>query len=160
MDEIDSEKLQKILIQFIRTTKKFNDFENVPIELKNGEILYPSQLHVLDAIGNNRANNVTELSDFFHITKGGISQIVNKLYERDFIQKERNEDFGKEVLLTLTLKGEDAFHILNGIHKRMEEDFISYLEGFSQVEVDSFIEILGKIELLIDAFLKDKVQSN
>ena len=158
MDDINNETFQKILVQFIRTTKKFNEFENFPVELENGEKLYPSQLHILEAIGSSRANNVTELSEWFHITKGGISQVVNKLYDKDFIHKERNEDFGKEVLLSLTSKGEEAFNLLKGMHKLMEEEFITYLEGFSYEEIDSFILILGKIEEYIDAFLSDKPQ--
>ena len=153
MDEIETEKLQKILVQFIRTTKKFNEFEKVPIELESGERLYPSELHIIEAIGNHRANKVTDLSQKFHITKGAISQVVNKLYDLGFVHKERNKDFGKEILLSLTQKGLDAFEIQNRMHKSMEDEFINYLGNFSPNEIDSFIQILLKIERYLDKFL-------
>lgn len=155
-NEVTDETVHEILILFLRTTKKFNEFEDIAIELDNGEKLFPSQLHIIEAIGSNRANKVTQLSQNFHITKGAVSQVVNKLHEKSYINKERNKDFGKEVILSLTRKGQKAFEIQNKMHKKMEEDFIAYLEAFSPQQVDSFIQILTKIEEYIDTFLKDE----
>lgn len=156
-NEITHETLHKILIQFLRTTKKFNEFEKMSIEIGNNEKLFPSEIHIIEAIGSNRANKVTELSHIFHITKGAVSQVVNKLNNKGFIHKERNKDFGKEIILSLTPKGQSVFEILNKNHEIMAEEFISYLGNFKSEEIDSFIQILGKIEEYIDAFLKDEV---
>ena len=60
-NEITHETLHEILIQFIRTTKKFNEFEKMSIEIGNNEKLYPSEIHIIEAIGSKRANKVTEL---------------------------------------------------------------------------------------------------
>lgn len=156
-NEISHETLHKMLIQFLRTTKKFNEFEKMSIDIGNGEKLYPSEIHIIEAIGSNRANKVTELSHIFRITKGAISQVVNKLYDKGFIYKERNKEFGKEIILSLTSKGQNAFEIQNNVHRKMEKEFITYLESYSLEEANSFIQILGKIEEYIDAFLKDEI---
>lgn len=156
-NEITHETLHKILIQFLRTTKKFNEFEKMSINIGNGEKLYPSEIHVIEAIGSNRANKVTELSHIFHITKGAISQVVNKLHDKEFIYKERNKDFGKEIILSLTPKGDNVFKIISKRHEIMAGEFISYLGNFNAEEIDSFVLILGKIEEYIDAFLKDEI---
>lgn len=156
-EEISHETLHIILIQFLRTTKKFNEFEKMSIELENNERLYPSEFHIIEAVGNNRANKVTELSQKFHITKGAVSQVVNKLHDKGFINKERNKDFGKEIVLSLSEKGQRAFEIQNKMHKKMEKEFVSYLESFSPEQINSFVQILAKIEDYIDAFLKDEL---
>lgn len=156
-EEISHETLHIILIQFLRTTKKFNEFEKMSIELENNERLYPSEFHIIEAVGNNRANKVTELSQKFHITKGAVSQVVNKLHDKGFINKERNKDFGKEIVLSLSEKGQKAFEIQNKMHKKMEKEFVSYLESFSPEQINSFLQILAKIEDYIDAFLKDEL---
>lgn len=156
-EEISHETLHIILIQFLRTTKKFNEFEKMSIELENNERLYPSEFHIIEAVGNNRANKVTELSQKFHITKGAVSQVVNKLHDKGFINKERNKDFGKEIVLSLSEKGQRAFEIQNKMHKKMEKEFVSYLESFSPEQINSFLQILAKIEDYIDAFLKDEL---
>lgn len=156
-NKITHETLFKILFQFLRTTKKFNELEKMSIDIGNGEKLYPSEFHIIEAIGNKRGNKVTELSHKFHITKGAISQVVNKLQDKGFINKERNKNFGKEIILSLTPKGKKAFEIQNKIHKKMEKEFISYLESFSPEQVDSFVQIMSKIEEYIDAFLNDEL---
>jgi DNA-binding MarR family transcriptional regulator len=156
-NEITHETLHKILIQFLRTTKKFNEFEKMSIDIGNGEKLFPSEIHVIEAIGGNRANKVTQLSYLLHVTKGAISQVVNKLHDKGFIHKERNKDFGKEIILSLTPKGENVFKIMDKQHEIMAEEFISYLDEFKVEEIDSFVLILGKIEEYIDAFLNDEV---
>jgi len=155
--EITPETLHKILIQFLRTTKKFNEFEKMSIDIGNNEKLFPSEIHIIEAIGSNKANKVTELSHIFHITKGAVSQVVNKLHNKGFIHKERNKDFGKEIILSLTPKGQNVFEIIDKKHEIMAEEFISYLENFKAEEIDSFLEILGKIEEYIDAFLNDEI---
>ena len=155
-DEITHETLHEILIQFIRTTKKFNELDKISIDVGNGEKLYPSEFHVIEAIGNNRGDKVTELSSNFGITKGAVSQVVNKLYEKGYINKERNKKFGKEINLSLTEKGQMAFQIQDKLHKNMEIEFISYLKSFEPEQIDSFVQILSKIEEHIDAFLKDE----
>ena len=58
--EISHEKTLQMMVMFIRITKKFSELEKFSIDMGDGERLYPSELHILDAIGNNYGNNVTE----------------------------------------------------------------------------------------------------
>ncbi len=152
--EITHETTFKIMIQFIRITKKFNELEKMSIDIGKDEKLYPSELHVLDAIGNNYANSVTELSKKFEITKGAVSQVVNKLFEKGFLKKDRKKGYGKEIILFPTEKGWKAFKIQNDLHRKMEDEFFRYLETADSEKIDSFIEIMGKIEEFIDTFLR------
>src|SRR5664280_1027416 len=121
MENIDyaHETTFKMMILFNRIKKKFNELEKLSIDMGNGEKLYPSELHVLDAIGNNYGNNVTELSKKFKITKGAVSQVVNKLFEKEYLKKERKTGYAKEVMLSPTEKGWKAFKIQEDMHKKM-----------------------------------------
>ena len=155
-DKITHEIIFKLMIQFIRITKKFNELEKMSIDVGNGEKLYPSEFHVIVAIGSNYENTVTGLSKRFEITKGAVSQVVNKLYDKGFVNKERNKDYGKEIILSLTEKGQSAFGVQNDFHKRMEAEFINHLETITPEQIDSFLLILPKIEEYIDTFLMDE----
>ena len=154
-DKITRENIFEIFTLFLRVNKKFSEFEKNSIDIGSGEKLYPSEIHVIMAIGNKQGINVTEISKKFGITKGAVSQVVNKLYSKDFVYKERNQDYGKEILLFLTDKGHLAFEIQDKVHRDMEHEFIRYLESFSPEQVDSFIKILSRIEVYIDTFLND-----
>ncbi len=156
-DEITHETIFGILTHFIRINKKFNELENMSIDIGDGEKLYPSELHVIVAIGNNQGNNVTKLSRIFGITKGAVSQVVNKLFDKGFVSKERNKDYGKEIILSLTEKGLMAFEIQDKFHNKMGIEFIKYLEAFTPEQIDSFLQIMSKIEEYVDTFLSNEI---
>ena len=155
-DQITHETIFKLMIQFIKITKKFNELEKMPIDIGIGEKLYPSEFHVIVAVGCGYENTVTGLSKRLDITKGAVSQVVNKLHEKEFINKERNKDYGKEIILSLTEKGHNAFKIQDDFHKKMENEFINHLENVTPQQMDSFLQILPKIEEFIDTFLRNK----
>ena len=155
-NEIEREKTFKMLVFFIRISKKFHELEKMSIDIGSGEKLYPSELHVLNAVGNDYGNSVTELSKKFGITKGAVSQVVNKLFEKDFLKKERKTGYGKEVVLSLTEKGYNAFEIQEDLHKKMNDEFFNYLGTVEPNKIVSFFEIMGKIEEFIDRFLSNE----
>jgi DNA-binding MarR family transcriptional regulator len=155
-NEITHETIFELMIQFIRITKKFNELEKMSIDVGNGEELYPSEFHVIVAVGNDYEKTVTGLSKRFEITKGAVSQVVNKLHEKEFVNKERNKDYGKEIILSLTEKGWNAFKVQEDFHKKMGTEFIKHLEDITPEQMDSFLQILPKIEEYIDTFLREK----
>lgn len=155
-DEITHETIFKLMIQFIRITRKFNELEKRAIDVGIGEKLYPSEFHVIVAVGSNYENTVTGLSKRLEITKGAVSQVVNKLHEKGFLNKERNKEYGKEIILSLTEKGWNAFKVQEDFHKKMEVEFINHLGAVTHEQMDSFLLILSRIEEYIDTFLRNE----
>lgn len=153
-DEITHETIFKLMIQLLRITKKFNELEKMSIDVGTGEKLYPSEFHVIVAVGSGYENTVTGLSKRLEITKGAVSQVVNRLHEKGFVNKERNKDYGKEIILSLTKKGQKAFKVQEDFHNKMKDEFINHLETVTHEQMDSLVLILGKIENYVDMFLK------
>ncbi len=155
--EINHEVTFKIMVLILRITKKFNELEKMSIDIGSEEKLYPSELHVIDSVANNYGNSVTEMSKKFGITKGAVSQVVNKLFDKGFLKKDKKPGNTKEIVLSLTEKGWKAFNIMDEVHKQMEEEFFGYMDGIEEEKLESFIEIMGKIEEFIDTFLKHEL---
>lgn len=147
---------REMMMYFIRVNKKFQKFEKNPIEFGEGKKLYPSEIHILDAVGNGVGSNVTVLSQKFGITKGAVSQVVNKLHEKNLIKKEKMDGNAKEVKLMLTTHGKNAFKIQDDLHKNFENEFFNYFKNLEQYKVDSFFEIMDRIDLFMDKFLNDQ----
>jgi DNA-binding MarR family transcriptional regulator len=156
-DDISRETIFEILTLFIRINKKFNRIESHSIGVGDGVKLYPSELHIIEAIGYNYAVNVTSLSRQFGITKGAVSQVVNKLSRKGFVSKERSRIDGKGIILSLTNEGWLAFSILDKFHDRMGKMFINFLESYTSEQIDSFLEIMGSVEDYVDTFLNDEL---
>ena len=155
-DQINHETIFQLMVHFQRITKKFNELEKMSIDVGDGEKLYPSEFHVIVAVGSGYENTVTGLSKRLEITKGAVSQVVNKLHEKGFLNKERNKDYGKEIILSLTEKGQNAFKVRDDFHQKMEKEFINHLEMFTPEQIESLLQVLPKIEEYIDTFLKNK----
>ena len=153
MKTITHETTFKMLALIIRVNKKFNELESLSIDIGNGEKLYPSELHILDAVGNNYANTVTDLSKKFGITKGAVSQVVNKLFDKGFLNKDRKSGL-KEIILSPSNNGWKAFEIMADLHNKLEDEFFVNMGTVESEKVDSFIEIMEKFEEFLDNFLR------
>jgi len=154
--EISHEKTLQMMFMFIRITKKFSELEKFSMDIGDDERLYPSELHILDAIGNNYGNNVTDISKKFQITKGAVSQVVNKLFEKGYLKKERKKGYSNEITLSPSEKGWKAFKLLDEMHRKMEDEFFKHLGSVESEKVDNFMEIMTRIEEFIDTFLRQK----
>jgi len=127
---------------------KFVVLERRPLVLDRGEALSASELHVVEAIGADRATTVTGLCRLFGVTKGAISQVVGKLSRRGYVEKARNPDFGKEILLSLTAKGRRAFTVHEAFHRAMDAEFVAFAGRYRAQElqvVEGFLQELDRL---------------
>ncbi len=152
MENAKEKILAEIMEQFVRIVNKFNRFEKVPMDFGVEEMLYPSEIHTIEAIGKNDRINVTQLAELMGITKGAVSQMVNKLVHKKFVKKVRFPGSEKTVFLELTPKGKKAFQGHEQFHAEMVLDFLKYAENISHKDFRKFKEIFTKIEHHLDLY--------
>ena len=116
-----------ILEEGLRLINRYNDISKKPRCYGTDTLLYPSEIHIIDAIGSNDSVTTTFLANKLGITKGGISQTTAKLLDKGLIVKQSSHATN-EVFITLTEKGETAFETHKKIHNKMykEIDNITY----------------------------------
>ncbi len=90
---------------FNRIINKFSSIEKKPRDFGIGDLLYPSEIHNIEIIGRNPGINVTNLAKKLGVTKGAVSQIVNKLERKKLVAKFRDSNNEKEVMLKLQKRG-------------------------------------------------------
>lgn len=144
--------LGEIMEQLIRVINKFNRFEKVPMDFGVEEMLFPSEIHTIEAIGKSHWINVTQLAETLGITKGAASQMITKLKQRDFVKKIKIPHNEKEIFLELTNKGKKAFKGHEKFHRDIYLDFQKYTTNISTKDFRKFNEILTKIEHHIDLY--------
>ena len=147
-----TQTIAELMMHFYRVVNKINELEKMPYDFGVGEKLYPSEIHTIQAIGNNSGINVTTLAQKLGITKGGVSQMISKLKKRELIEKVRSTDNDKEVLLILTAKGQKAFNEHEKFHYDMYMDFIKYMDDISQEEIETFKKILDKVDFYAERY--------
>lgn len=135
-------ELYQIRIAINRFVNQYNRLEKEPFKVGDGELLYPSEINMIEAIGKGTDNTVTQLCGIFGVTKGAISQIISKLEHKGYVQKVRNKDYIKEVFINLTQKGQDIFEKHELFHQKMDQSLEQLILSIPHEKLVTFIEIL------------------
>ena len=93
---------------WMQTMNRMHEFETIPMNFGTG-LLYPSEIHTIQAVGLQHGMNVTTLAARMGVSRGAASQMVGKLAGKGLIEKYRSQDNEKEVCLRLTPEGIIAF---------------------------------------------------
>jgi DNA-binding MarR family transcriptional regulator len=161
--------------------QKFDDllelFEQVKAKLElvhtptrdygTGFPLYQVEIHTLRTIGNNPGINSTDLAAHMGVTKGAISQTVNKLLKKGLIRKTHLPADARESALELTELGWKGFHVHERFHTQIYEavrqhfgeSFGTKLDTFGVTMVD-LNEILTQYAQRCAQCLKNKPAGN
>ncbi|MGM1045349.1 MAG: MarR family winged helix-turn-helix transcriptional regulator [Bacillota bacterium] len=111
-----------------------------------GVELTREQYQVMCLIHNNERCTSTFLADLLFVGKSSITAIVNRLVERNWIERARDEEDRRVVYLTLTENG-------RSMHQQAELQLqslvSSYLTHFDEGEVEHFITLYEKLARLM-----------
>jgi DNA-binding MarR family transcriptional regulator len=110
------EQLLQIVDRFNKQHKKGHDFGS-------GDLLFPSEIHTIQAIGDHENINITDLAAALKVTKPTISERVKKLERLDLIQRQDAADNMKIVILHLTTRGWIAYKGHETHHNEMFAHF-------------------------------------
>jgi DNA-binding MarR family transcriptional regulator len=137
---------------WVRIVSKMNDAECRKRDYGTGDLLSPSEIHLLQAIGRNPGKNVTDMAAHTGVTKGAVSQMVNKLAARNLVGKYRAAGNEKEVLLKLTASGIKAQKGHDRHHAMFIGEIDDSLGDLTEDQVLVLEKFLMAVEKCIDDF--------
>ncbi|GKX68543.1 MarR family winged helix-turn-helix transcriptional regulator [Inconstantimicrobium mannanitabidum] len=138
--------------KFEKVMNKYNKSEKKPRYYGTSDLLYRAEVHTIDAIGKNNEINVTELAQYLGITKGAVSQMVDKLIKKDMVIKNAASNTENEVSLKLTERG---LAVYNG-HEKYHKDFYTEIsKTLSHLSNENITACFNMLDLL-DNFLETK----
>ncbi|MBD2797904.1 MarR family transcriptional regulator [Xenorhabdus sp. 18] len=93
-----------------------------------------SELHVIQCIGESGLLNITSISQVMGMTKGAISKICAKLFQRSIVEKLKMVDNQKETYFSLTDERKQIFAAHEKLHQQAEARWLKLLENYSLAE--------------------------
>ena len=103
-----------------------------PTVYGGAHILYQSEAHIIDLIGEHPEITVTELAAILKKTPSACSQIVRKLRAKGWVEQVRNAENNRIYNLYLTESGKQVYQahtafqpVLSGGHLSIVEQFFS-----------------------------------
>jgi DNA-binding MarR family transcriptional regulator len=149
MDMADNFK--NLSSSFYRVITKFRNLESRPRDFGIEEKLYPSEIHMIQAIGVNRGINVTDLAGTLGITKGAVPKMTRKLENKGLVKRHMKNDNRKEVYWFLTEKGKTAFDSHENFHAEMDKDLNNLFASLDTKEKELVFNFLGRLEKFADS---------
>ena len=143
-------ELVKMRELFLKIMNRLNQLEKTPRRYGTDELLYTSELTMIESLGYRPGVNVTEYAENHGITKGAVSQLVKKLEKKGLVERYKNPTNQKEVLLKLTMKGEIAFHKHTLLHLQFAKEFFDEFEALTPEQTGLIIRFLTSLDKLFD----------
>jgi len=136
---------------------KFTTLEKMPRDFgTGGDKLFPSEIHVVQAIGENPGMNMTGLAAVLGISKPAITQIIGKVMKKELVERCRGRENQKEVLLSLTKRGQIAFREHRNYHARMDGEIIKRFQRLTSREHDFLTDLFRDMAVYFDQVIRER----
>lgn len=133
--------------------KLFRDIMDIEEEaLITGEFtdITINDMHVIEAIGIGEPKTSSAVAKALDVTMGTLTKSIDRLSRNQYVLRERSEEDKRLVLLSLTEKGERAYHHHQDFHQEMIK---AAMAQFDEKETKILLESLGG---LADYFSEQK----
>lgn len=143
-------RAQKLAEVFLRIVHKVIENQKRPRQYGIAEKLYPAEIHTLMMIGTHEKVHVSELARFLGVTRGAVSQMIDKLNKKGLIDKKTDPENATRVLLSLTNKGKVAYFAHQQFHEETDAPLFEYIDGLSNERYAFAQDFLQKLEDMVD----------
>lgn len=111
-----------------------------------------TEIHTIEAIGYRERNPMNVVAARLGVTLATLTIAVNRLVEKGFVERVRDEHDRRRVLISLTVRGRQVFRAHALFHKNMINDA---LEGLTSEEEIALASALSKVE----SFFKNQAEA-
>ena len=102
-----------------------------------------NDMHIIDAVGIQQQKNMSTVARTLGVTVGTLTIAVNNLVKKGYIQRMRNQEDRRVVLISLTEKGEKAYRHHQNFHEKM---VLAVLKDLNVEETESLTRALTKLQ--------------
>jgi DNA-binding MarR family transcriptional regulator len=154
--ETKEDLINAVALQLMRIFNMHSRIEEHLIRFDEGLEMTPKEIHTIQAIGEHKQMNVTDVATYFRVTKAAASQMVARLADKGFVRKEYVPHSRKELQLSLTKSGWRAFHAHERFHGKHMADLTGRLGAFTLSHIATTSALLDVIESVLEERLGER----
>ncbi|MBP5606149.1 MAG: winged helix-turn-helix transcriptional regulator [Ruminiclostridium sp.] len=139
--------MEDLLVSVYRLMNIYNNKSRITHKYECGAVLYPAQVHTLEAIGSHDGITLTETASLLFVTRAAVSQCVKQLCTMGLVSREDMGTVGGAQGLHLTEMGRSVYSEHRTRHKDMinaVEDIWNSLSDDAKESVKKMIAITEK----------------
>jgi len=134
---------EEILQKLEKVIAMMESMHTPSLSFGTGILMHTKEIHTVQAIGRHPGINVTRLAEYTGVTKGAVSQTLNKLVRKGLVRKTHPPGNVKEVVLELTNLGQIGFQN----HEKFHMDTLDIAREYYGDQLKSKLE---RINLVVD----------
>jgi len=134
-----------IIELMLRACRRMEEKGKEARDYGTGDLLFRSEIHMLEAVKRNKDANASTIADVMEITKGAVSQIIQKLIVKKLLTKYKLDTNKKEIFFKLTAKGELACREHDHYHRKLHASLIGYLNELDKKDSEVIRDFLKRI---------------
>ena len=133
------EKINDVLVHLFQEIWELEEKAIITEEFKD---ITNNDMHVIEAVGIREPRNMSSVAKTLGITVGTLTISINGLVKKGYVHRVRSDADRRVVLVSLTEKGEKAYHH----HEKFHEDMIqSLLKDLSEEETKTLVSALTNL---------------
>ncbi|MCE1253188.1 MAG: MarR family transcriptional regulator [Anaerolineae bacterium] len=140
----------ELIEQIIRIVNKFHQIEERPRFYGTPDLIYVSEIHVIDIAARYPDLNLSQIADKLGVTRGAVWQTVKKLEEKGLAQRFHVAGNRREIFIQLSQQGRLAFNGFRQVLERKETSISAILGTLSDQELNGTAQILQRLEVFLD----------
>jgi DNA-binding MarR family transcriptional regulator len=141
--ETFAERISRIINKLIFLEKKSI------VEL-DGVRLFPSEIHLMLVIAQDRLINAVTMAGRLGISKGAVSQTLTRLENKGILVKKKDPAYKNELTAHFTELGEKALEMHHNLRASLQAEYDTYLETVSEDDRQIIQQFLLHVENFID----------
>jgi len=145
-----NESLTDLLRRLDRVVARLAAIQQTPRSYGTDVQIHSTEIHTVQAIGENEDMSLTQLAKHMGVTKGALSQTVAKLARKGLVVKTPAHRSAREIRLELTKKG----WIAHRSHEAFDRRILSAIEAHCGSEtptcVRRYLGVLGDFEAILE----------
>ena len=145
-----TEQREEFKESLIRLTTKLFTAMKQPKKFGTDNILYASEIHTIEMIGNHPGITATELAERQGIYKSALPKLIHKLVQKDLVYRYQEANNKKNILLDLTGKGRIAFQQHFKFHQTFDIRIMEKINSLTPEEYLFLCDMLEEIEQYVD----------
>ena len=152
---MDEQGIKVLVERYNEVSLSVSKLANYLIKEQMDSEITSDQYYTLKYINQLGSCTSSHLADVFEVKKSAITAIINRMWEKGFIQRTRDEEDRRVVYLTLTAEGQNLYHKLE---KRIYQLVKSFITKFDNEEIQQFLSTYEKLNDILLDLKKDKVE--
>jgi DNA-binding MarR family transcriptional regulator len=110
-----------------------------------GVALYPSEIHLMLHVADERATNLTRIAERLGITKGALSQTLGRLEGKGMLVKSKDPQAKNELTVSFTPEGRRALKQFRALRSSVEERYDELLGDLDESELETVERFLTRM---------------